>query len=158
MGAPLTGPESVRVLVIEDNPDDRELLLRQLRKAGMDAHVKFISDGREALEYLIGPEGPLPESLIVILLDLRLPSLSGLDLLRQLRARQEYRAVPVTVMTSSNDPHDLDECRRLNVVGYVNKPVTLSSFSKAVADVFHPPRNGAEDARPLSGKYPGSDR
>ena len=135
------GPESVRVLVIEDNPDDRDLLLRQLRKSGMDAHVKFISDGKEALDFLMGPEAPLPANLIAILLDLRLPSLSGLEVLRQLRTREEFQSVPVTVMTSSNDPNDLAECRRLKVVNYVNKPVTFTSFSKAVADVFHPPRS-----------------
>jgi two-component system, response regulator len=133
-----SGP--VKVLVIEDNPDDRELLLRQLRKSGLGDHVKFISDGKEALDFLTGPKAPPPDDLIVILLDLRLPSLSGLELLRHLRSRPQFQSVPVTVMTSSNDPKDLEECRRLNVAHYVNKPVTFSSFSKAVADVFHPPK------------------
>lgn len=133
-----TGP--IKVLVIEDNPDDRELLLRQLRKGGLEAFVKFISDGQEALDYLTGPDAPHPNDLIVILLDLRLPSLSGLDLLRRLRAQTRFQTVPVTVMTSSNNPKDLEECRRLEVVHYVNKPVTFDSFSKAVADIFHPPK------------------
>jgi CheY-like chemotaxis protein len=141
MGVAHNASEPVRVLVIEDNADDRELLLRQLRKGGLDHHVKFISDGRHALDFLTGPEAPPPRDIIVILLDLRLPSLSGLDLLRQLRSRPEFQTVPVTVMTSSNNPNDLEECRRLNVVHYVNKPVTFSSFSKAVADVFHPPKS-----------------
>jgi CheY-like chemotaxis protein len=133
----------VKVLVIEDNPDDRELLLRQLRKSSLGEHVKFISDGREALDFLTGPQARADE-LIVILLDLRLPSLSGLELLRHLRSDARLRSLPVTVMTSSNDPKDLEECRRLNVVHYVNKPVTFSSFSKAVADIFHPPRPAGE--------------
>ena len=130
--------------MIEDNPDDRELLLRQLRKSGMDSQVKFISDGREALDFLTGPYAPLPQNLVAILLDLRLPSMSGLDLLRNLRAREDFQNVPVTVMTSSNDPKDLEECRKLKVINYVTKPVTFTSFSKAVADVFHPPRLGGE--------------
>lgn len=134
--------DPVRVLVIEDNPDDRELLLRQLKKSGMATHVKFISDGKEALDFLTGPYAPLPDDLIAILLDLRLPSMSGLDLLRKLRQRETFQNVPVTVMTSSNDPNDLEECRKLKVVNYVSKPVTFSSFSKAVADIFHPPRLG----------------
>ena len=138
MGDSNTGDNSVRVLVIEDNPDDRELLLRQLRKSGMDSHVKFIADGKEALDFLTGPLAPPPESLIAILLDLRLPSLPGLELLRRLRARGNFRNVPVMVMTSSNDPNDLEECRKLKVINYVTKPITFSSFSKAVADVFHP--------------------
>jgi CheY-like chemotaxis protein len=141
MGALNEGTAGVKVLVIEDNPDDRELLLRQLRKSGLGDHVKFISDGKEALDFLTGPAAPQPENLVVILLDLRLPSLSGLELLRRLRSRPQFQAVPVTVMTSSNDPRDLEECRRLNVVHYVNKPVTFTSFSKAVADVFHPPKS-----------------
>jgi CheY-like chemotaxis protein len=133
----------VRVLVVEDNADDRELLLRQMRKSGMDSHVKFISDGNEALEFLtVSRPVPLGEELIAIFLDLKLPSLSGLELLRRLRVRDDLQDIPVIVMTSSNDPRDLDECRRLKVTNYVSKPVTFTSFSKAVADVFHLPRLG----------------
>jgi CheY-like chemotaxis protein len=147
MGELSLGEIPVRVLVIEDNADDRELLQRQLRKSGMDQHVRFISDGREALDFLTGPHAPaLAENLIAILLDLRLPSLSGLDLLRQLRARDHLRATPVIVMTSSNDPQDLEECRKLHVLNYVSKPVTFTSFSKAVADVFHLPSFGGDSS------------
>jgi len=135
---------TVRVLVVEDNADDRELLLRQLRKTGMADHVKFISDGKEALNFLTVPD-PLPvaQEIVAIFLDLKLPSLSGLDLLRALRQRERFQATPVIVMTSSNDPRDLEECRRLKVTNYVSKPVTFVSFSKAVADVFHLPRSPA---------------
>jgi CheY-like chemotaxis protein len=132
---------AVRVLVVEDNADDRELLLRQLRKAGMADHVKFISDGKEALAFLTSAE-PEPQvtPLIALFLDLNLPSLSGLDLLRALRQESRYQATHVVVMTSSNNPKDLEECRRLNVTHYVSKPITFDAFSKAVADVFHLPR------------------
>jgi two-component system, response regulator len=131
----------VRVLVIEDNPDDRDLLLYQLRRSGMDNHVKFISDGQEALEFLTRPPDPtLVEELVAIFLDLKLPSLDGLELLRRLRLRNSLQGIPVIVMTSSNDPKDIEECQRLKVTNYVSKPVTFNSFSKAVADVFHRPQ------------------
>jgi CheY-like chemotaxis protein len=134
---------TVRVIVIEDDADDRESLLRQLKKGGMADHVKFIVDGQEALDFLTGPDAPIvAEELIAIFLDLKLPSLSGLELLRCLRVSTKLRNLPVIVMTSSNDPKDLDECRRLNVIGYVAKPVTFTTFSKAVADVFHLPKLG----------------
>src|SRR5882762_6721119 len=107
--------DSVRVIVIEDNADDRELLLRQLKKSGMDGHVKFIANGRDALDFLTGPRAPaLAKELIAIFLDLKLPSLGGLELLRRLRARDELQNLPDIVMTSSNDPRDMEECRRLN--------------------------------------------
>ena len=133
----------LRVIVIEDNADDCELLLRQLKKSGMDSHVKFIANGQEALDFLTGARGSaLAEELIAIFLDLKLPSLDGLELLRRLRASDKLQNLPVIVMTSSNDPKDVEECRRLKVTGYVTKPVSFTTFYKAVADVFHLPRLG----------------
>jgi two-component system, response regulator len=138
-----TADNPVRVIVIEDNADDRDLLLRQLKKSGMASHVKFIANGQEALDFLTGPRSPtLTEELIALFLDLKLPSLGGLELLRRLRASDKLRNLPVIVMTSSNDPKDMAECRRLNVTGYVSKPVSFTTFSKAVADVFHLPKPG----------------
>lgn len=135
----------VRVLVIEDSADDRELLLYQLRKSGMDNHVKFISDGKEALDFLISSGIPnLADELIAIFLDLKLPSLGGLDLLRQLRVRNSFQDIPIIVMTSSSDPKDIQECNRLKVSNFVSKPVTFTSFSKAVADVFHRPKTNSQ--------------
>ena len=134
---------SVRVIVVEDNADDRDLLLRQLKKSGMDGHVKFIADGREAFDFLTGPRASvLAEELIAIFLDLKLPSMGGVELLRRIRTSDNLRKLPVIVMTSSNDPKDIAECRRLKVTNYVAKPVSFTSFSKAVADVFHLPKLG----------------
>ncbi len=148
MASPNPTDQPVRVLVIEDNPDDRELLLRQLRKSGMDNHVKFISNGQEALDFLTDKHTPpLAESLIAIFLDLKLPQVGGLELLRHIRSRAEWKHLPVIVMTASEDPKDLEECSRLKVTNYVSKPVTFMSFSKAVADVFHlPNRNSPSQA------------
>jgi CheY-like chemotaxis protein len=135
---------AVRVIVIEDNADDQELLQRQLRKSGMGSYVRFIADGKEALDFLIGPRAAALDDLIAIFLDLQLPSLGGLELLSRLRATEKLQSVPVIVMTSSNDPEDMDECRRLNVTSYVPKPVSFLAFSKAVADVFRLPRVAAD--------------
>jgi len=142
-------PNPVRVLIVEDNDDDSRLLLRQLRKSGIDAHVKFISDGRQALDFLTGEGQSAAEELIALFLDLKLPSLSGVELLRRLRDHDDFRNLPVIVMTSSNDPADLEECQKLKVVNYVTKPVTFATFSKAVADVFHLPRQGGRGTEPV---------
>lgn len=129
--------EEIRVLVIEDNPEDRALLQRQLRKTGLAEGICFISDGKEALKFVAENSAALDENLRVIFLDLKLPGLDGLELLRKIRKIPGIAAIPVIVMTSSQRPGDLEECRKLKVANYVEKPVTFASFSKAMADVFH---------------------
>ncbi len=132
--------DPIRVVVIEDNEDDIELLLRQLKKANIAELVRFIKDGQEALDFFIANAEPLSSSLMVIFLDLKLPSVSGLRVLQQIKSLDSLNAIPVVIMTSSNNPKDLEECRRLKVANYVQKPITFSSFSKAMADVFHAPQ------------------
>ncbi len=141
MSGSINNQNSVRVLVVEDDPFDCELLLHQLHKKGVDSHVKFISNGQEALDFLNRPTfSSEATNLIALFLDLKLPLLSGLDLLRTIRTRKDLQHLAVIVMTSSNDPKDLEECRKLQVSGYISKPITFTSFSKAVADVFHMPK------------------
>jgi CheY-like chemotaxis protein len=131
------GEKGVRVLVIEDSAEDRELLWRQLRQGGLDHHVKFMASGKDAWEFLAGPDAEaLAGQLIAVFLDLKLPGMDGVELLRRLRNREEYAELPVIVMTSSTDPRDWEECQRLKVVDCVAKPVSFASFSKAVADAF----------------------
>ncbi len=109
----------------------------------MDSHVKFIANGQEALDFLLNQGNPaLAKEIIAVFLDLKLPSLDGIELLRHLRANDSLQHLPVIVMTSSNDPRDMEECRRLKVTNYVPKPVSFPVFSKAVANVFHLPRTG----------------
>jgi two-component system response regulator len=127
----------IRVLVVEDNADDSDLLVRQLQKGNFSGSIKVVPDGGEAWELLSSEDACL--DLIAIFLDLNLTTLSGVQLLRKIKSRPELCDIPVLIMTSSNDPAELDECARLGVRSSVPKPVTYSAFSKAVADLFHLP-------------------
>lgn len=132
---------TVRVLVIEDNIDDVTLLTRQLEKAGMVGQVKFIDDGQLALDYLLDDDGVHAAKIMVIFLDLKLPGMGGLAILKKLKGSNTLKNIPVVVMTSSNDPLDMEQCKNLHVANYVEKPITFSSFSKSMADVFHTPNS-----------------
>jgi CheY-like chemotaxis protein len=134
-------PHTPRILIVEDNVEDRELLIWQLRKINIESAVRFISDGRDALEFLVSLNNSGEGHLVVALfLDLKLPTLNGLDLLNKLRELPHFQELPVIIMTSSIDPRDREECLRLRVKGFIAKPITFATFSKAVADVFFLPR------------------
>jgi two-component system response regulator len=122
-----------RILVIEDNEDDELLLLRILRQSRLASHVEVVRDGKKALDYLTHHEAKI-EDLVAVFLDLNIPSIHGLKLLAMIRANDRLSHLPVIVMTTS--PEDLLECQRLSVVSYVQKPVSLASFSKAIADIL----------------------
>jgi CheY-like chemotaxis protein len=128
-----TAPKT-RILMVEDNLDDVELLMRQLKKANLEEQVMVIGDGRLALDFLTLSES---EHLVALFLDLKLPSMSGLQLLEQVRSYDKTRHLPVIVMTSSNSQEDLQKCQELGVLSYVQKPVSFEAFSKAVANTFH---------------------
>jgi two-component system, response regulator len=121
--------------MIEDNSDDEALLLRQLKKAKLERHIRVIHDGGKALEYLMDERFKC-EDLAAIFLDLRLPTIDGLRILEAIKSEGRLQNVPVVVMTSSNAPEELEKCHELGVSSYINKPVTFSSFAKAFADTF----------------------
>lgn len=123
------------ILLVEDNPDDEELTLRAFRKNNMKNDVMVVRDGVEALDYLFATgkyEGrdvvDLPQ---VTLLDLNLPKLSGLEVLRRIREHERTRALPVVILTSSREERDLVEGYRLGCNSYVRKPVNFESFVEA---------------------------
>jgi two-component system, response regulator len=132
-----------RILIIEDNPDDEALLMRQLKKADLHGHIKAIHDGGKALTYLTEEQDPR-NGLAAIFLDLHLPKISGLKLLEAIKSDERTQHIPVIVMTSSNAPEELERCRELGVSCYVQKPLTFSSFAKAFADTFHAQRSTSQ--------------
>lgn len=126
----------MRVVIVEDNEDDRDLLRRQLRKSRIDSHVKFLSDGKEALNFLSNLPDPKPFcDLIAIFLDLKLPRMSGVNLLSHIRKTPRVQNTPVIIMTSSLDPKDFEACQNLKVAAFIPKPITFESFSRAITSL-----------------------
>jgi len=128
----------VDILLVEDNPHDVELTLRALRKHHLANKVHVAKDGVEALDFIFatGPfAGESPNRLKVILLDLKLPKVSGLEVLQKLKSDQRTKSIPVVVMTSSNEDRDIQECYKLGVNSYVVKPVEFDAFAKTVAEL-----------------------
>ena len=129
----------IDILIVEDNPRDVELGLRALRKHNLANKVAVVQDGAEALDFLFGvgayanrEREPLPK---VVLLDLKLPKIGGIEVLRKLRAEERTRLLPVVVMTASEEERDIMETYQLGVNSYVVKPMDFTQFAKVVADL-----------------------
>jgi two-component system, response regulator len=127
------------IMVVEDNPDDEELTLRALRLGKIAGEIVVTRDGSEALDYLFctgkyqGRDASRMPS--VILLDLKLPKLSGLDVLQRMRADPRTRFIPVVVLTSSSEDEDMLRSYELGANSYVRKPVEFSAFATAVGQL-----------------------
>jgi two-component system, response regulator len=117
------------IVLVEDNPDDQILTLRALKKQNLANDIIVLSDGVEALEFLLDVEKPLPN---LLLLDLKLPKLDGLQLLRRLRSEPRTQLLPVVVLTSSDEDRDVIEGYRLGANSYIRKPVDFNQFTEAV--------------------------
>jgi two-component system response regulator len=124
------------ILLVEDNPHDEALTLRALRKEGLAEHVVVVRDGAEALALLLGDGAATdPEAGFVpavILLDLKLPKVDGLEVLRQVRADARTRLLPIVVLTSSKEERDMIESYTLGCNSYIRKPVDFVQFGAAV--------------------------
>lgn len=127
------------ILLVEDNPDDVELTRRVLRKSRIVNDVVVARDGVEALDYLFGQGEHAGRDIAqlpaVVLLDLKLPRVGGLDVLRRLRADKRTRLLPVVVLTASSEESDLIKSYSLGANGYVRKPVQPEEFAEAVHTV-----------------------
>jgi CheY-like chemotaxis protein len=124
------------ILLVEDNPDDEELTIRALRKNGIANQLVVARDGVQALDYLFGAEewAGRDTSIMpaVVLLDLKLPRVDGLEVLGRMRSDPRTRLVPVVVLTSSREEQDIIRSYSLNVNSYVRKPVDFTEFTEAV--------------------------
>lgn len=116
------------ILLVEDNPDDERLTLRALRRGNLANPVVVVRNGEAALQRVFSPE-PLP---CVVLLDLKLPKVDGLEVLRQIRASDRTRLLPVVMLTSSSEDRDIIESYSLGANSYVRKPVNIDEFTEAV--------------------------
>ena len=121
-----------RLLVVEDDADDTFLLTRQLARAQIDDCVTVISNGKDALEFLL-KTSPRP---LAVFLDLSLPGMDGIDLLKEIRKDAQLGEIPVFVMTGSVDPRHMEECAQLGVTAYLSKPISLTDFIKTVTHLF----------------------
>jgi CheY-like chemotaxis protein len=127
------------IMLVEDNPDDEELTLRALRKGNIANDVFVARDGTEALDFLFGTGAhagvkslPTPA---VVLLDLKLPKLNGIDVLKRMRADPRTKLIPVVVLTSSSEDEDMIKSYQSGANSYVRKPVEFSAFANAVTQL-----------------------
>ncbi len=121
------------IVLIEDNPHDAEMTISALRENNIVNRIRHIRDGEEALNYLFGSGGTLQPK--VILLDLKLPKVNGLEVLEKIRSDARTKYIPVVALTSSNEGKDRAECYRLGINSYVVKPVDYESFLSSVAEI-----------------------
>jgi CheY-like chemotaxis protein len=127
-----------RILLVEDDPKDVELTLNALGEYNLANEVEIARDGVEALDYLYRRESFSDRPAgnpVVILLDLKMPKLDGIQVLQQLKTDEQIRFIPVVILTSSRESRDLKECYKLGVNAYVVKPVRFHEFIEAVKQV-----------------------
>lgn len=128
--------ETPEILLVEDSLDDVAFFVRTLEKAGLGARLHSVHDGAEALEFIFGPGQTTPQlralRLRIIILDLKLPKINGLEVLRRLKADPHARKIPVVILSSSQEERDLIESYQLGVNSYVVKPMDFDEFGASV--------------------------
>lgn len=125
--------KEVEILLVEDNVSDAEMTIRALRKGNIANNILHVEDGVEAIEFLFSVSAtPKPK---VILLDLKMPRINGIELLQKIKADDRTKKIPVVVLTSSKEDPDIKKCYELGVNAYVVKPVSVVEFNKAVQDL-----------------------
>ena len=131
--------DDIEILLVEDSPYDAELTIRELRRHHLANKLVHVKDGAEALDFVFGTGAYAARDTSqhpkVVLLDLKLPKVDGLEVLKAMKKDERTRAIPVVVMTSSQEQRDVVESYQLGVNSYVVKPVDFDQFSKAVSEL-----------------------
>jgi len=129
----------VEILLVEDNPNDAELAIRALKKQNLGNNLIHVEDGAEALDFIYGTgkyssrnTNNVPK---VILLDLKLPKVSGIEVLQKVKADPRTKSIPVVVLTSSAEDPDIKKCYELGANSYIVKPVQFDNFAKTIANI-----------------------
>jgi len=135
----MTALEDVEILLVEDNPNDIELTMRALQKQNLASKVFVVKDGAEALEFIFAT-GAFAERKIenrpkVVLLDLKLPKVDGIEVLRRIKSDERTKQTPVVMLTSSQEERDVLDTYNLGVNSYIVKPVDFSNFVHAVSEL-----------------------
>jgi two-component system, response regulator len=129
---------SVEILLVEDNPHEAQLTIRSLKKHNLTNKLHHVEDGAEAIDFIFA-KGKYTErqvgGLKVILLDLKLPKVDGLEVLKTVKEDEHTKSIPVVVLTSSKEEQDIIASYKLGLNSYIVKPVQFDSFAKAVADL-----------------------
>lgn len=129
----------LEIVIVEDNPTDAELMKRVLKKQNLGDKLVFLHDGVEALEFFLPQESSASaaghDMARVILLDLKLPKVDGIEVLRRLKSDERTKRIPVVVLTSSSEARDLLAAYNLGVNSYVSKPIRFEEFAKVIAEL-----------------------
>ncbi|MES2431276.1 MAG: response regulator [Bacteroidota bacterium] len=145
---------SVEILLVEDNVEDAEMTIRELKKHNMSNKVMHVQDGEQALNFIFC-RGPFQDTREIsntpriILLDIKMPKVSGIEVLKQIRADDRTKSIPVVVLTSSKEDPDISVCYGLGVNSYIVKPVDFENFATSIKNIGYywlllnePPVNG----------------
>jgi CheY-like chemotaxis protein len=129
----VTDHKPVTIVMIEDDEGHARLIERNIRRAGISNTVRHFPDGTSALEYMFtGGDGPLLNGPALVLLDLNLPDMSGIDILAKIKAEPKLRRMPVVVLTTTDDKVEIQRCYDLGCNVYITKPVNYESFADAI--------------------------